>query len=144
MRIPLLSLIMLILVVTVACSSTNDNDQILATDETVEVSSYRAITIDELADAMANTDRDYTVINVHIPYQGEIDGTDYNIAFDDLDALTEALPDRDAPIILYCRSGNMSEQATNDLIELGYTQVYDVPGGMNAWQADGHSLIDNQ
>ena len=144
MRIPLLSLIMLVLVVTVACSSTNDSDQIVATNETVEEASYRTITIDELADVMTDTDSLYTVVNVHIPYQGEIDGTNYNIAFDDLDALTEALPDRDAPIILYCRSGNMSEQATNDLIELGYTQVYDVPGGMNAWQADGHSLIDNQ
>ena len=143
MRIPLLSLIMLVLVVTVACSSTNDSDQIVATNETVEEASYRTITIDELADVMTDTDSLYTVVNVHIPYQGEIDGTNYNIAFDDLDALTEALP-RDAPIILYCRSGNMSEQATNDLIELGYTQVYDVPGGMNAWQADGHSLINNQ
>jgi len=35
----------------------------------------------------------------------------------------------------------MSEEASRALIELGYTQVWDVPGGMNAWQASGFELI---
>jgi rhodanese-related sulfurtransferase len=102
------------------------------------------MSIDELAGVMADTDSVFTVVNVHIPYEGEIEGTDYNVAYNDIDALTTALPDKDAPIILYCRSGNMSEQAAHDLVELGYTQIYDVPGGMNAWQSSGRTLISNQ
>lgn len=101
------------------------------------------MSIDELADIMADDDRTYAVVNVHIPYEGEIEGTNANIAFNDIDALTEALPDKNAPIVLYCRSGNMSEQATRNLVELGYTQVYDVPGGMNAWQSSERSLVNN-
>ena len=93
---------------------------------------------------MANQSDAYTVINVHIPYAGEIEGTDANISYNDLDALTMALPDNDAPIIVYCRSGSMSQQATENLISAGYTQVYDVPGGMNAWQSSGRQLVNTR
>jgi len=128
-----------------ACSPTSDENEPTTAQTTQETTaSYRTMSIDELADIMSDDDRSYTVVNVHIPYQGEIEDTDANIAFNDIDALTEALPDKNAPIVLYCRSGNMSEQAARDLVELGYTQVYDVPGGMNAWQSSGRSLVDNQ
>lgn len=110
-------------------------------DAGVSAGVYQTLTVDAFADILANNADDYTIINVHIPYAGEIEGTDANIAFNDLDALLAALPDRNAPVILYCRSGNMSEQASRALLEQGYTQVWDVPGGMNAWQASGRALI---
>lgn len=128
-----------------ACSPTSDENEPTTAQATQKTTpSYRTMSIDELADIMADDDRSYAVVNVHIPYEGEIEGTDVNIAFNDIGALTEALPDKNALIILYCRSGNMSEQATRNLVELGYTQVYDVPGGMNAWQSSERSLVNNQ
>lgn len=42
------------------------------------------------------------------------------------------LPELDAPILIYCRSGNRSAQAANKLIDLGYTNVYDF-GGIKDW-----------
>lgn len=45
--------------------------------------------------------------------------------------LTE-IPNKNAEIILYCRSGNRSRGAAAKLIALGYTRVYDL-GGINAW-----------
>lgn len=42
------------------------------------------------------------------------------------------LPDKDAEILIYCRSGNRSRQATNMLVDMGYTAVYDF-GGINSW-----------
>ena len=42
------------------------------------------------------------------------------------------LPDKDALIILYCRSGNRSATAARDLADLGYTRVYDL-GGIIDW-----------
>lgn len=101
---------------------------------------YGTITIDEFAAALDQPDA-YTVINVHIPYEGEVPNTDAQIPYNDIDALTAALPDRNAPIILYCRSGRMSEEASRALIALGYTNVVDVPGGMNAWTTSGRDLL---
>jgi len=42
------------------------------------------------------------------------------------------LPDKDAIILVYCRSGNRSAQAAKALIDLGYTRVYDF-GGITNW-----------
>jgi rhodanese-related sulfurtransferase len=42
------------------------------------------------------------------------------------------LPELDAKILVYCRSGNRSAQAAKKLIAMGYTQVYDF-GGLNTW-----------
>ena len=44
----------------------------------------------------------------------------------------EALPDPEALILVYCRSGNRSRQAAEKLLELGYTNVYDF-GGITDW-----------
>ena len=42
------------------------------------------------------------------------------------------LPDKNAEILVYCRSGNRSRQASEKLVKMGYTQVYDF-GGVNTW-----------
>ncbi|MBZ0305564.1 MAG: hypothetical protein K8I82_05805 [Anaerolineae bacterium] len=105
-----------------------------------EPGTYQTLTIDEFASTLENQSDQYTVINVHIPYEGEIEGTDAQVAYNDLSALMAALPDKNAPIILYCRSGRMSQIASEALIEQGYTHVWDVTGGMIAWEESGRSL----
>jgi rhodanese-related sulfurtransferase len=108
----------------------------------IQQGEYQTLTIDEFANIVENQADQYQIINVHIPYAGEVANTDANIPYNDLAALMAAIPDKNAPVILYCRSGNMSEQASHALIEQGYTQVWDVPGGMTAWQASGRKLVD--
>lgn len=44
----------------------------------------------------------------------------------------EVLPDKDAKILVYCRSGNRSATATKNLIKMGYTNVFDF-GGIIDW-----------
>ena len=44
----------------------------------------------------------------------------------------EELPDKDQVILVYCRSGNRSKQASAALAELGYTNVKEF-GGINTW-----------
>ena len=81
-------------------------------------------------------DKDFFLLDVHIPEQEHIPGTD---AFIDYEALAEnqdQLPeDKDAKIVVYCRSGSMSRAAVSDLAELGYTNIYDLEGGINAFNA---------
>ena len=84
-----------------------------------------------------------TLINVHVPYEDHIEGTDAFIPFDSILDDPELPTDRSAPIALYCRSGNMSAQATADLSAAGYTNVVDLDGGMNAWETAGRDLLDD-
>lgn len=42
------------------------------------------------------------------------------------------LPERDAEILVYCRSGNRSAQAAKKLVDMGYSKVFDF-GGINGW-----------
>lgn len=44
----------------------------------------------------------------------------------------ELLPDKDAVLLVYCRSGRRSKAAADQLVELGYTKVYDF-GGIIDW-----------
>lgn len=97
--------------------------------------SYQNITTDELTVRLEN--KDFTLIDVHIPEQVHIPETDAFIPFDEVDRLAAALPDKNAPVVLYCRSGNMSARAARDLVARGYTNITNVIGGMNAWNAEG-------
>jgi rhodanese-related sulfurtransferase len=45
------------------------------------------------------------------------------------------LPDKEAIILVYCRSGRRSANASNELIGMGYTNVYDF-GGIIDWPYD--------
>lgn len=142
-----------LMVALAGCGSDNDNTSPGGSTNTTvpdegtalesEPGQYQTLSIDEFADIVENRADDYQIINVHIPYAGEVANTDANIPYNDLDVLTAAIPSKDTPVILYCRSGNMSEQASRALVEQGYTQIWDVPGGMAAWQDSGRSLVDN-
>lgn len=49
-----------------------------------------------------------------------------------LDTINEetigVIPDKNAIILVYCRSGNRSKTASKQLIEMGYTNIYDIGG----------------
>jgi sulfur-carrier protein adenylyltransferase/sulfurtransferase len=48
-----------------------------------------------------------------------------------------AVPDRDAPVILYCAGGVRSLFAAQSLEQLGYTNVASMSGGFQAWKSSG-------
>jgi rhodanese-related sulfurtransferase len=102
---------------------------------------YIDISVDQLKPALAN--KNFTLINVHIPYEGELPQTDAFIPYNEIETNLSQLPAaKDAPIVLYCRSGRMSTEAAPILVKLGYTNVVEVDGGMQAWQSAGNDLID--
>ena len=86
--------------------------------------------------------RDVTLVNVHVLYEGEIEGTDRFIAYDGISNETAQLPPKGDPIVVYCLTGRMSAIAAATLVDLGYRNVTDLAGGMEAWQAAGYPLVE--
>ena len=73
--------------------------------------------------------------------EGHLDGatmidfyrTDFAVELDKLD--------KDAPYLIYCRSGNRSGQTRAIMEDLGFTDVRDIDGGAVAWADAGHALV---
>jgi len=76
-------------------------------------------------------------INVHIPDEGSIEGTDLWIPFDAVEAHADELPPPTTPLAVYCRSGNMSATAVETLTRLGYDDIVELDGGMVEWTNSG-------
>ena len=79
-------------------------------------------------------------INVHVPNEGNIAGTDLTIPFDQIATSTKLPTDLATPLAVYCRSGNMSAPAVKDLKAKGYTNIVELSGGYDAWLQSGRTL----
>ena len=82
--------------------------------------------------------KDFTLVNVHIPYAGEIPKTDILIPYNEIIEHLEKLPAKEEKILLYCRSDRMSTIAAEKLANAGYLNLYNLKGGMKAWKAVGY------
>ena len=112
-----------------------------AADEEVEVpgGSYQDVGPQELNTMLA--EKDFTFVNVHIPYEGEIAKTDEFIPYNEIEANLNQLPeDKDAKIVLYCQSDRMSRIAAEELVGLGYTNIWNLDGGMVGWEVAGYNV----
>jgi len=73
------------------------------------------------------TEEEYRLIRI----PGSILIPDYEIR----EKIENIVPDKNTPIILYCRTGNRSANAAKILVEMGYTKVFDL-GGIVDWPFD--------
>ena len=79
--------------------------------------SYKNVTVNELNEMLKN--KDFVFVNVHIPFAGNIADTDLSIPYDQIEQNFSQLPsDKNAKIVLYCRSGRMSTIAAEKLVSL--------------------------
>ena len=100
---------------------------------------YTDVTVAEMQTMLAN--KDFIFVNVHIPFEGDIANTDLSIPYNEIEQNLGQLPaDKDAKIVLYCRSDRMSRIAAETLVSLGYTNVWNLDGGMVAWEQAGLPL----
>lgn len=89
-----------------------------------------------LNSAMEQTD--ILLVDVHIPEQNHISGTDHYIPFYSIAKHKDHFPQNKAtPIYLYCKTGPMANWAARTLFDLGYTNVYNLEGGIEAWKKSG-------
>ncbi len=98
---------------------------------------YRQISMDE-AKRLMETEDDYILLDVrtvqeyeerHIP--GAINIPNELIGGEELDEL----PDKEQVILVYCRSGNRSKQASAKLVKMGYRNIVEI-GGINDWSGE--------
>ncbi len=98
---------------------------------------YRQISMDEAIRMMAE-EENYVILDVrradefaagHIP--GAIHVANESIGTAEI----PELPDKDQLILVYCRSGNRSKQASQKLVDLGYTNIVEF-GGINDWPGE--------
>ena len=102
-----------------------------------EESTYRQINAEEAA-ALMEKESGYIILDVrtaqeysekHIP--GAINIPNETISTEDI----PELPDKEQLILVYCRSGNRSKQASEKLVKLGYTNIVEF-GGINDWTGE--------
>ena len=132
-----LILVLLTIIVLTACQS----KPVTGESVTVAGGSYKNVSADELNAMLKN--KDFVFINVHIPFEGNIANTDLSISYDQISApenLSQLPADKNAEIVLYCRSGRMSAIAAEELVSLGYAHIWNLTGGMVGWEQAGYSI----
>ena len=86
----------------------------------------------------------FVLVDVRSPeehQEGFIPGTDFNIDFRQIQNRHQELrSELDSHIVVYCQSGHRSNIAADTLMSLGYTNVYNVEGSMNAWEEANYPI----
>lgn len=108
----IVSLLICILLLT-ACG--NKGFQVIDTNQAQDIINSGAVLID------VRTSEEYN--REHIPNA-------VNIPIDQINTIAYA---KDTKIIVYCQSGTRSRQAVQTLVDMGYTNLYDLDGGLLNW-----------
>ena len=102
-------------------------------EDMTDKAAYHKISAEEAHEIMASQE----VVVVDVRTREEYDGGHIENAVlvpnESIGSETpEALPDKDATLLVYCRSGRRSKDAAEKLLDLGYQNVYDF-GGVIDW-----------
>jgi len=82
-----------------------------------------------------NTLMHYQVVDVREPEEwreGLLPGA-LRLPLSKLSSLAPQYLERDKPVLLYCRSGNRSQEARDTLLKMGHLKVWQLEGGLKAW-----------
>ena len=100
-------------------------------------SGYRQISMDE-AVKMMKDEKNYIILDVRRPdefAEGHIPGA-INVPNEEIGTAEIAeLPDKSQMILVYCRSGRRSKEASEKLVKLGYTNIVEF-GGILDWKGE--------
>ena len=102
------------------------------------------VSVDEFANAIENNP-DGFLLDVRTTSEwnsdGYIEGAKL-IPHSDIESRQDELPsDKDDLIMLYCRSGNRSQDAAQTLIDLGYSNIIELEVGITGWKENGNEVV---
>jgi phage shock protein E len=97
----------------------------------------------QAGDLLASPPAGLVVLDVRTPDEfasGHLAGA-VNLDFYSASFATDlAALNRDVPYLIYCHTGNRSGQTREMMRQLGFERVYDLQGGIAAWQAAGQPI----
>jgi len=67
-----------------------------------------------------------------------------HVGYENFDVTKIALIPKDAKVVLYCSIGYRSEKIGEQLVDLGYTNVYNLYGSIFEWVNQGNRVVDNK
>src|SRR3990170_5374089 len=103
-------------------------------DEESQVSGVVQLVDSESFSKLAKNEKNF-LLDVHIPEQNHIPRTDTFIPYTEIYQNINKLPqDKSTTILVYCRSGSMSKAASEEIAKLGFTKVYNLKGGIDAYK----------
>lgn len=96
------------------------------------------------AETLMQSEADLVVLDIRTPEEvaeGALPGAMAIDFYSDTfrDQLAEL--DREVPYLVYCRSGNRSADAVTVMADLGFTEIYELDGGVVSWVGAGRSLV---
>ena len=138
--------IVIVLVSALSLSACGQNKEAASTNQETEGTTAvvnATITIDEAEAKLENPE--VLILDVRTPKefsQGHIEGAkninvlDNNSFYDKVAELSQ-----NQAVVVYCRSGSRSAKAQAIMVEQGFTETYNVRGGIMAWQAKGKKVV---
>ncbi|WP_348798792.1 thioredoxin domain-containing protein [Flavobacterium adhaerens] len=120
-----------ITLVTFGCHSQN-------AVQTIDVKSYSE---------KIKTNSNAQILDVRTPEEyatGHIDNSDNVNWLSESFVVRTDKYDKTKPVFVYCKSGGRSLKASEKLVELGFTTVYNLDGGMLKWEAAGLAKPNNK
>lgn len=110
--------------------------------EVPQGATYEVLEPEDFAEKMAET-TDYQLVDARTPGEvasGKLTGAvAYDYKADEIEKATSEL-DKSKPVFIYCGSGIRSEKSAEILMKAGFTEIYDMKGGMKAWKAAGKEV----
>ena len=102
-------------------------------EDTTDKAAYHKISVEEAYEMMAS--QEVVVVDVRTREEHESGHIENAVLVPNESIgseMPEALPDKEATLLIYCRSGRRSKEAAQKLLSLGYQNVYDF-GGVIDW-----------
>ena len=130
--VPFIFLIIFSILGLTGCSTSENRPNTESNSNT-----YQQITVQEAANIM-QSETNYILLDVRTAQEyasGHIPGA-VNLPNETITSeAIQQLPDKEQLILVYCRSGNRSKQASEKLVNLGYTNIVEF-GGINDWSGE--------
>ena len=125
------------------CGSNNSSthkDTSIIQDNKTAIS--KTISVDEFKNKIETSPG--TILDVRTPEEyseGHLKNAQLNNVKDNnFEENLNAIP-KDKPVYVYCRSGNRSKKAKAILEQSGYTEIYELDGGIMAWEKEENQIV---